>query len=132
MESLRRLTPATLFVISAALAVVFLAIANFKDDTGNGGTGPYIFSVVASVLVAALVLFRLWDRLIARPAHWGFVLGIVAFLSCVVFWLGVPFALGVPAIGIAAHDTEGQTRAKAGLVLGALGVVLGAVGCLIG
>jgi hypothetical protein len=131
MESLRKLTAVPLFVASLGMAAVFLAIANFKDDTGNGGPGPYIFSLVLSALVAALLLFRLWDRLGSRPAHWGFVLGLLAFLSCAVFWLGLPFALGIPAVAIAARDSEGETRGRVGIVLGALGVVLGAVGCLV-
>jgi hypothetical protein len=131
VDSIRGLTPRALFVISTLLTLVFLAIGNFKDDTGQGGAGPFVIAVVLSMAVSALLLFRLWGGLTGRPAYWGFVLGLLAFLSCVAFWLGLPFVLGVPAIAVAAR-AGGETRARVGLVLGALGVVLGAVGCVIG
>ncbi|MDX6533113.1 MAG: hypothetical protein QOF68_857 [Gaiellales bacterium] len=130
MDSIRKLTPTMLFIASVVLSVVFLALANFGDDTGQGGTGPYIFTVAISAAVAAMLLFRLWGSLTARPGHWGFVLGLLAFLSCAVFWLGLPFAFGVPAVAVAARSDE--TLGKVGLVLGALGVLLGAVGCVVG
>ena len=91
MESARRQNVATLLLASAVLVVVFMAIAYFKDD--NGATG-FIVSVAVSLVVAAALFLWLWDRMEARPAYWSLIVGGVAIVSCVVFWLGLPFVFG--------------------------------------
>jgi len=120
LDTIRGLTPTTLFGITVALGAVFLGVANFKDDTGEGGTGAFIFSVALTAAVSAFLLFRLWDRLLGRAGYWSLVFGVVGFLSLVVFWSGFPFVFGVAAVALGARAPAGETRARVGLGLGLL------------
>ncbi|MDX6535486.1 MAG: hypothetical protein QOF68_3230 [Gaiellales bacterium] len=129
MDSARRENPVTLFLGSAALAVVFLAIAYFKGD--NDTTG-FIVAVAVWLVVAGAVFFWLWERLETRPAHWSLIVGGVAVVSCVAFWLGLPFVFGPAAVGLGLRDAAGETRSKVGIALGALAVAAAALACSFG
>ena len=119
-----------LLAATAVLTLIFLAIANY-NGSGNGGTGPFLVCVAITLAAAAGLLYWQWERLSSRPAHWSLVLGIVAIVSCVVFWSGLPFAFGVTAIGLGAR-ASGETRARIGLFLGGLAVFAAALGCIFG
>jgi hypothetical protein len=119
-----------LLAATAVLTLIFLAIANY-NGSGNGGTGPFLVCVATTLAAAAGLLYGQWERLSSRPAHWSLVLGIVAIVSCVVFWSGLPFAFGVTAIGLGAR-ASGETRARIGLFLGGLAVFAAALGCIFG
>ena len=54
-------------------------------------------------------------------------LAALALVTCVVFWSGLPFVLG---IGAAYSGSRSGKRAP--VALGALAIVLAAVGCVIG
>jgi chromate transport protein ChrA len=129
MEFARRENPAALLLSSAVLAVVFLAIAYFKDEDDTRG---FIVSVAVALLVAAALFLRLWRRLETRPAYWSLIVGAVAIVSCVAFWLGLPFVFGVAAVGLGLRDAAGETRSKVGIGLGAVAVFLGAFACIFG
>jgi Kef-type K+ transport system membrane component KefB len=118
MEMLRRTSRTTLAIATAVLIFVALLFAYVLDITSNedgegDAVGWLIVSAVASVIAAALLL-----RFVPateseaddenKPARRGLVLAIVALLTGLVFWTGLPFALGVPALVLAA---EGQARA---------------------
>ena len=134
-----------LLAATAVLTLIFLAIANYNgtlsyafsknltnyNGSGNGGTGPFRVCGAIPLGAAAALLYWQWERLSSRPAHWSLVLGIVAIVSCVVFWSGLPFAFGVTAIGLGAR-ASGETRARIGLFLGGLAVFAAALGCIFG
>ena len=61
------------------------------------------------------------------PARAGWILAALALVSCVVFWSGLPFVLGMGAV-----YSGGRAERSGPVALGALAIVLGVVGCLIG
>jgi uncharacterized membrane protein len=129
----------TFAVGSFVLAAVFLAVANFKDDEGEGGTGSYLITVVIAIAAAAL-LFWLARRYLDRPATPALVLAILGVVSLAVFWLGVTPALAAAAafLGLEARDrarTGGDAAprtATAALVLAALTLVAFVAVCIVG
>lgn len=147
MEMLRRTSRTTLAVATAVLIFVALLFAYVLDVTNQDGEGDavgwLIVSAVASVIAAALLL-----RFVPateseaddenKPARRGLVLAIVALLTGAVFWTGLPFALGVPALVLAA---EGQARsgqyghgseATAATFIAGFAIVASFVVCIIG
>jgi hypothetical protein len=166
VESIRRLTPPQLLLGAAALIVVGLLFAYLDlggNDDDSDVAGFVIVTLVAIAISAFLVLW-LVPREEAqagahRPARTSLILGILAFLTLIGFWTGLPFALGVPALYLGAvgqaRAREGLTAAEpgapgrttpaetpsertgggealAGTVLGALAMVLGLLLCITG
>jgi len=120
VESIRRLTPPQLLAGAAALIVIGLAFA-YLLDVGDNDDGADVagFVIVAVVAIAISAFLTLWlvpreeDQAGAhRPARTSLILGILAFLTLIGFWTGLPFALGVPALYLGA---VGQARAREGL-----------------
>ena len=112
--------------LAVLVAAAALAVANFAGDGESGGTGPYLFGV-GLVAVLALLLFGRVLPDVARPARAGWILAGLALASCLVFWSGLPFALGFGAAYC------GARAGRVGPVLVGLGaVVLAVVGCIIG
>jgi asparagine N-glycosylation enzyme membrane subunit Stt3 len=129
----------TLFAAgSFVVAAVFLAFANFGDDDGNGGTGPY-FVTLGIALAAAVVLFWLARRFLERPSTPALVFAIVGAVSLVVFWLGVTPALAAVAayLGLESRQRPGEEgggtgKATAAIAIAALTIVAFAVACIVG
>ena len=121
-----RLDERLAFGLTLAIAAGALALANFAGNGENGGAGPYAATLALTAAVAAVLLFRVLPTT-ADPARAGWILGVLALVTCVAFWSGLPFALGIPAIyaGIRADRAGPQA-------LGALAVVAAVVGCAIG
>jgi hypothetical protein len=104
--------------------------------------GPFLALCAVSIGVAAFILLRVVPSalrpLTGDPGRTGLILGVLALVLVVVFWTGLSFALGVPAIllGVAGRERTAETgrggQATAALVLGALAVVVAFVGCIIG
>jgi hypothetical protein len=105
--------------------------------------GWLIVSAVASV-IAAVLLMRFVPASEAdaggdnQPARRGLMLGVLSVIAIAVFWTGLPFALGVPALALAA---TGQARAPeqghggqatAAAILAALAIVVAVVLCVVG
>jgi hypothetical protein len=133
MLRLRSLTPGAVFAIGVVLAVVFLAIANFPHHKGeNGGTGPYITTVVFSIVVAAVISFWAFPRLESADGTRALVLAAVTLLSCAVFWSGLPFVLGPAAMALGARADEGARRGAAAVIVAGLAIVLAAIACAVG
>ena len=148
MQALRRLSRTTLAAATAVLIFVALLFGYVLDVTNNEEgdadiRGWLIVSVVASLLAAALLL-----RFVPatesdadpanKPARRGLVLGILSVITLVVFWTGLPFVFGVPALVLAA---EGQARAPqqghggeatAAAVLAVLAIAAAFVFCVVG
>jgi hypothetical protein len=118
MEAVRRIPHTTLAVATAVLIFVALLLAYVLDVTNNDSgdadvRGWLIVSVIASLLAGALLLrfvpaTESDTEPVNKPARRGLVLSILSVVSFPVFWTGLPFVLGVPALVLAA---EGQARA---------------------
>ena len=91
-----------------------------------------IITVVVSLAIMAAIVLRLvpHERAAGRTGRTALILGIVAVIVGVVFWTGLPFAVGAGAIALGLSGTDG--RAKAGLGLGLLAVVASFVLLLVG
>jgi hypothetical protein len=148
MEALRTLSRRTLTAATAVLIFVALAFAYFLDVTDNEEgegdvVGWLIVSAVASLIAAAL-LMRFVPATESdpdgdnRPARRGLILGVLSVVTLAVFWTGLPFALAVPALALAATGRarapqEGHGgQATAAAVLAALAIVLALVVCVTG
>ena len=138
----------TLAAATAVLIYVALLFAYVLDVTGNEDgdadvVGWLIVSAVAS-LIAALLLMRFVPASEAepsgdnKPARRALILGVLSFITIAVFWTGLPFALGVPALALAA---TGQARAPqeghggqatAAAVLATLAIAVSIVFCVAG
>jgi hypothetical protein len=112
--------------LAVLVAAAALAVANFAGDGSNGGAGAYAFGV-GLVAVLALVLFARVLPDAARPERAGWILAALALASCVVFWSGLPFALGFGAAYC------GARAGRAGPAIAGLLVVAAAVvACFVG
>jgi hypothetical protein len=148
MEALRTLSRRTLAAATAVLIFVALAFAYFLDVTDNEEgegdvVGWLIVSAVASLIAAAL-LMRFVPATESdpdgdnRPARRGLILSVLSVVTLAVFWTGLPFALAVPALALAATGRarapqEGHGgQATAAAVLAALAIVLALVVCVTG
>ena len=116
--------------LAAGLALLItigaLAVANFAGDGDNGGAGPFAFSVAVSAVVAAVLFGRVLPNA-ANPLRAGWILAALALATCVAFWSGLPFVLGMAAIYSAARADH-----KGPAAVGALAVALALVGCFVG
>ena len=111
-------------IAAAALTAAALTVANFvKTEPGsNGGAPEYAVTLAVSLLVA-LALFGWAIPRIARPAHTGLVVGVIALLSVAAFWTGLPYVLGPAAIVLGLRGrarAETRTPATISVVLGTL------------
>ena len=148
MEALRTLSRRTLAAATAVLIFVALAFGYFLDVTNNEEgegdvVGWLIVSAVASLIAAALLL-RFVPATEAdpdgdnTPARRALILGVLSVITLAVFWTGLPFALAVPALALAATGRArapqqghgGQATAAA--VLASLAILLGFVVCVTG
>ena len=131
--SLTRTTVQLVGVLAAALTAAALAVANFAGDSENGGTWPYVVTLAACIVVAA-VLFGWAIPRTEQPGRAGVIAGALAVLSLPVFWTGLPYVLGPAAI---VFGLLGRTRpggrgvATAAVILGLLATVAAAVGLII-
>lgn len=115
MEALRRTPRTTILAITAAVNAIALAFGYWiLVDKGDDKEylGWVIVSVVGALILAALLL-RFVPATEAEadgnaPARRALVLGVVALVTCAVFWTGLPIIIGVPALVLAA---EGRARA---------------------
>lgn len=147
IDALRKTSRKALTIAGAALIFGALAFAYLADVGGNDHdadpVGWLIVSGVASLILAALML-RLVPRTVAdpaggnKPARIALVLSVLAFITGFLFWTGLPFAIGIPAMvlaaeGVARSAAQGRkAEATAALVIAFLAVVLSAVASVIG
>lgn len=148
MDALRTLSRPTLAAATAALIFVALAFGYVLDVTNNEGgdsdvVGWLIVSTVASA-IAAVLLMRFVPATEAdpdtdnKPARRALILGVLSVVTVLVFWTGLPFALGVPALALAASGSArapqqghgGQATAAAALA--GLAIVAAIVLCIFG
>jgi hypothetical protein len=113
MDTIRRTPRTTLAAVTAAIITIALAFGYWinSGDSDKDYRGWIIVSVIASLIAAALLL-RFVPATESEtdgnaPARRGLVLGVLAFVTLAVFWTGLPIAIGVPALVLAA---EGRAR----------------------
>jgi FtsH-binding integral membrane protein len=114
--------------LAAGLALVItagaLAFANFGGGDDNGGVGPYV--VCVGVILAAVLFGRVLPNA-EDPARAGWILAAFALVTCVVFWTGLPFVLGMGAVYC------GARAGRSGLIaLGGLAIALAFVASVVG
>jgi hypothetical protein len=114
------------FGLALLVTLAGLAFASFSGNGDNGGVGPYAICVGVSAIVGAVLFGRVLPQA-ADPARAGWILAALALVTCLVFWSGLPFVLGMGAI------YSGSRAGRTGPVaLGTLAMVLAFVGCLVG
>lgn len=122
--------PAGLAVLLSAILTAIL-IARDANDGPAWRVGLVLAAVVVATtaLVFGLVVRRALRRESARACAWtALVLGLLAAVSLVVFWLALPPVFGVAALTLArdARDRRpfrGEAVAGIGAVLAVLGTV---------
>jgi hypothetical protein len=116
--------------LAGALALLItagaLAFANFGGAGANGGAGAYAVCVGVCAVLAALLFGRVLPNA-ADPARAAWILAALALATCLVFWSGLPFVLGMGAV-----YSGGRAGRAAPVALGALAIVVAIVGCVIG
>jgi hypothetical protein len=130
-ETDRRTASWPLFAaLGAGTALVLTAVGTFWDVTGNDTGDGYSITdylpVVAVVAVATAVVFGLVVRT-ASPASAGtrsLILAVIAFLSLVVFWSGLPAVLAFGAVALALKADGLPVTAKISLGISAVTLAL--------
>jgi hypothetical protein len=122
------------------VAVVLTAIGTFHDASEDDKWRRMIITVGLILVTAAIAFWavrRVLGRDADRVARASLVMGILAFLSLIVFWAGPPAVLASASavLALAARDRRGGSLGRgpaAALVLSAITVVLAAVAAVIG
>ena len=116
--------------LGAGLAAVLTALGTFWDLSGNDATHRGLeeyLPVLAIIAVTTALVFGLGVRT-ATPENAGtraMVLAVLALLSVVVFWAGLPAVLAAGAVACAVQSRS--TTAKVAMGLAGLAVVAAAV-----
>jgi hypothetical protein len=122
-----RSTARAVGAFAAALALAALAVANFVGaEDENGGGGPFaVTALFAVALVAAL--FWWYIPRAERPGVAGVAVGVLAVVSLLAFWSGLPFVLGPAAtlLGTLARNREARSAGGAAIALGVLATIGG-------
>jgi hypothetical protein len=130
-------------VIFVVLLFAYVLDVTNNEEGDADVVGWLIVSAVAS-LIAALLLMRFVPASEAepsddnKPARRALRLGVLSLITVAVFWTGLPFALGVPALALAATGQARATQeghggqATAAAVLAALAIVISIVFCITG
>ncbi|MCA1705024.1 MAG: hypothetical protein LC808_17885 [Actinobacteria bacterium] len=111
MASIQRLSTKHLILATAVLVTVGNAFAYLLDVGGNDADDEDVGGFLAATLIAIgigaflimwLIPRELSQRDTGRTARSALIVGALAFVTLVVFWTGLPFVLGVPALYLAA------------------------------
>jgi predicted membrane protein len=104
-----------LAALGIAAAAVLTAVGTFWDVNNNDaepGKASDWLICLGIIAVAAAVVYGLVVRTAAsgNPGRRAVVLGVVAFLSCAVFWSGLPMVLtsGAVACAFVEQDARGS------------------------
>ena len=116
--------------LAGALALLItiggLALANFAGDGDNGGAGAFLVSVGVCAVLAAVLFGRVLPSA-TDHARAAWILAGLALVTCIVFWSGLPFVLGMGAVYSGSRSGRSVPAA-----LGGLAIVLAFVGCAVG
>jgi hypothetical protein len=117
---------------SVALAIVLLAIGAYSGDEDD--TGYFLVASAIAIAVAFILFWGIVPR-ITRPGLGGLIIGILAVVSVLVFWLGLPSPLAGAAavLGLAARESGSEAgKGSAALALAAIAVVAAVILAFVG
>jgi hypothetical protein len=126
---------------AAVLMIAGMAVGWLTDDPSSGDVIGFAVILVVMLGAIALLVTRFvpnWRASgVDRAARIGLILGVLALVTCVVFWTGLPFPLGVGAIllGLWARESgaaSARGKATAALGLGGFAVLAAFVVLLVG
>jgi cation transport ATPase len=112
--------------LALLITIAALAFANFGGSGDNGGLVPFAVCAGVGAILAAVLFGRVLPNA-ADPARAGWILAALALATCVVFWSGLPFVLGMGAV-----YSGGRAGRSAPVALGALAIVLAFAACVLG
>jgi hypothetical protein len=131
----------TIGAVCAVLLVVGMAVGYFSGDTSTGEIIGFFVLTGVWLIAIALLATRLVPRWraagVERATRTALILGVLAFVTCGVFWTGLPFALGAGAImlGLWAREAapaDARGKATVALGLGGFAVLASFVVLLVG
>lgn len=136
VQSVPRLNPVLAPVAGVALylGAVVLNLATSAGEPAEQTLTDWVVTLAiagAAVGVAVLASRRATVRGAGSMARTSLILGVLAVLSMVVFWAGVPCVFGATALALGWAARPG-TSAVVGMLLGALALVSGAVTMVVG
>ena len=117
---------------SVALAIVLLAIGAYSGDEDD--TSYFLVASAITIAVAVVLFWGIVPR-VTRPGLGGLVIGILAVVSLVIFWLGLPSPLAGAAavLGFAARESGSEVgKGNAALALAAMAIVAAVVFAFVG
>jgi hypothetical protein len=127
-------------LVCAVLLLIGMPIGYLPGSTGDviGLIGLSLFSLALMAWIVLWVVPRERAAAPGRAARTALILGVLSLVTVLVFWTGIPFALGAGAIALglslrelaAASGERGKSTAA--VVLGALAVVASFIVLLIG
>lgn len=131
--------PRRVGAIAIALAFVAQLFGNIVGNTDDEQGGRIFFAItlVLCALLAAWLFGRVVPRSVAEGAAAGarraLIVAIVAAVSFLAFWTGLPFVLAPAAIvmGAVSRSRGGDNRAVVAIVVGAI-VLLASAGMVVG
>lgn len=111
-------------------AAIIIFAGNYDVKKGdNGGTGPAIVTAVICVVLAAALFGYVVPR--ARNLNrTALILGIVGFVSLIVFWSGITPLLAAAAVAVAPPSSRPETSAKVAQGLAIVAALVALVGTL--
>src|SRR3954447_26951907 len=123
----------------AALLLIGMPIGYLPGSTGDK-IGLVALCVVSLAVMAAIVFWLVPRERMARPDHadrTAIILGIVSLLLVLVFWTGLPFAVGAGAVALGLDLRESAPQEDRGhstvaVLLGALAVLVSFIVLLVG
>jgi hypothetical protein len=121
----------TIAIVCALLLLIGMPVGYLGDDPGTGDVIGLFVMTALSLALMALIFLRLLSRDRSTPperaSRTALILGLLAVLTVLVFWTGLPFPLGAGAIALGLSLTvPGQASRRSGRVTAA--VALGGVG----
>ena len=123
--------------IAAVLLLIGMPIGWLPGDTSTGDVIAMIVAILIVLGLMAAIFLRLLPRMredAEKASRATLILGILSIAAGLVFWTGLPFAIGAGAValGLSMRERGGDGRAMAGLVLGSVAVVGSFVLLLVG
>jgi hypothetical protein len=123
------------FAIGAIVVSAILTAIGTYSGTDSHQTRQFLVVLAVTLAVTAILFVGVVPRF-DGSARAALVLGILAVVSVLVFWLGVPVPVAAAAtfIALTAREREDQSRGEttAALALSALAVVLAAIAAFVG
>jgi hypothetical protein len=124
-------------IVAAILLLIGMPVGWLPGSTSDA-VGLIVISLAVLAIMAGLVLWLVPRERLApqRANRSALILGIVSILVGLVFWTGLPFAVGAAAIALGLSQresaTEGRGMATAAVVLGGIAILASFVLLLIG